>query len=124
MLRRPPGSPLTHTFFPFPTLFRSGDVQRRLRFDVVKGKGVFVLVNLLARQLAAQDAREDVAVVIGLGGVDRHRGLRLVAWACLLGAGGLFGVARGTVAAAERSEERRVGKECVSTCSSRWSPYH
>src|SRR3546814_19716621 len=22
-----------------------------------------------------------------------------------------------------RSEERRVGKECVSTCSSRWSPY-
>src|SRR3546814_11506881 len=24
----------------------------------------------------------------------------------------------------KRSEERRVGKECVSTCSSRWSPYH
>src|SRR3546814_13105094 len=23
-----------------------------------------------------------------------------------------------------RSEERRVGKECVSTCKSRWSPYH
>src|SRR3546814_4276757 len=23
-----------------------------------------------------------------------------------------------------RSEERRVGKECVSTCGSRWSPYH
>src|SRR3546814_16635426 len=23
----------------------------------------------------------------------------------------------------ERSEERRVGKECVSTCRSRWSPY-
>src|SRR3546814_18085486 len=26
--------------------------------------------------------------------------------------------------AATRSEERRVGKECVSTCRSRWSPYH
>ena len=25
---------------------------------------------------------------------------------------------------AARSEERRVGKECVSTCRSRWSPYH
>src|SRR3546814_18281008 len=25
---------------------------------------------------------------------------------------------------ARRSEERRVGKECVSTCRSRWSPYH
>src|SRR3546814_13617195 len=26
--------------------------------------------------------------------------------------------------ASPRSEERRVGKECVSTCRSRWSPYH
>src|SRR3546814_12021688 len=24
----------------------------------------------------------------------------------------------------ERSEERRVGKECLSTCRSRWAPYH
>src|SRR3546814_5694471 len=24
----------------------------------------------------------------------------------------------------QRSEERRVGKQCVSTCRSRWSPYH
>src|SRR3546814_4530178 len=24
----------------------------------------------------------------------------------------------------QRSEERSVGKECVSTCRSRWSPYH
>src|SRR3546814_11823528 len=28
------------------------------------------------------------------------------------------------VSALSRSEERRVGKECVSTCRSRWSPYH
>src|SRR3546814_5163144 len=27
-------------------------------------------------------------------------------------------------ASSSRSEERRVGKECVSTCRSRWSPYH
>src|SRR3546814_2384663 len=27
-------------------------------------------------------------------------------------------------ASLDRSEERRVGKECVSTCRSRWSPYH
>src|SRR3546814_12375050 len=33
------------------------------------------------------------------------------------------GVACGTQDA-NRSEERRVGKECVSTCRSRWSPYH
>src|SRR3546814_10590622 len=30
----------------------------------------------------------------------------------------------GSGGAAYRSEERRVGKECVSTCRSRWSPYH
>src|SRR3546814_17855720 len=30
----------------------------------------------------------------------------------------------GVLASIGRSEERRVGKECVSTCRSRWSPYH
>src|SRR3546814_11586624 len=31
---------------------------------------------------------------------------------------------RAIIIADGRSEERRVGKECVSTCRSRWSPYH
>ena len=30
----------------------------------------------------------------------------------------------GRAATAERSEERRVGKECPQLCRSRWSPYH
>src|SRR3546814_12716418 len=30
----------------------------------------------------------------------------------------------GWILESTRSEERRVGKECVSTCRSRWSPYH
>ena len=29
-----------------------------------------------------------------------------------------------TATGVPRSEERRVGKECVTTCRSRWSPYH
>src|SRR3546814_11581563 len=33
-------------------------------------------------------------------------------------------VARPLILLVIRSEERRVGKECVSTCRSRWSPYH
>src|SRR3546814_4631799 len=33
-------------------------------------------------------------------------------------------VGHGDRAVGARSEERRVGKECVSTCRSRWSPYH
>src|SRR3546814_13379051 len=35
-----------------------------------------------------------------------------------------FAIGHRLDAAVDRSEERRVGKECVSTCSSRWSPYH
>src|SRR3546814_13242514 len=36
-----------------------------------------------------------------------------------------FGLLMGAEnAISARSEERRVGKECVSTCRSRWSPYH
>src|SRR3546814_2835162 len=35
-----------------------------------------------------------------------------------------FGIAVNPEFLRERSEERRVGKECVSTCRSRWSPYH
>src|SRR3546814_10925839 len=45
--------------------------------------------------------------------------------------GGTRGLQRGAqmrtghlLALRERSEERRVGKECVSTCRSWWSPYH
>src|SRR3546814_10720864 len=36
----------------------------------------------------------------------------------------VFSDATYTHVESKRSEERRVGKECVSTCRSRWSPYH
>src|SRR3546814_15363559 len=36
----------------------------------------------------------------------------------------ICGNPRFSVSPDDRSEERRVGKECVSTCRSRWSPYH
>src|SRR3546814_16960790 len=39
-------------------------------------------------------------------------------------AGAAAGVAQPGFGDADRSEERRVGKECVSTCRSRRSPYH
>src|SRR3546814_6846460 len=40
------------------------------------------------------------------------------------GAAGEAVAADGGATARQRSEERRVGKECVSTCRSRWSQYH
>src|SRR3546814_7033119 len=62
--------------------------------------------------------RPAAAIVIGIAGEDRHRPAVQPRQA---------GDHRAAVHAAhleERSEERRVGKECVSTCRSRWSPYH
>src|SRR3546814_3239548 len=41
-----------------------------------------------------------------------------------LGSPGVGTKSRLGTTAENRSEERRVGKECVSTCRSRWSPYH
>src|SRR3546814_7987564 len=45
------------------------------------------------------------------GRASGHQGLR-------------FPCPRPSRSSADRSEERRVGKECVSTCRSRWSPYN
>src|SRR3546814_11780427 len=42
----------------------------------------------------------------------------------LFGIGISLGTALLQTKGAGRSEERRVGQECVSTCRSRWSPYH
>src|SRR3546814_19634223 len=54
--------------------------------------------------------------------------LRLHPWAAPEGARGDVHAAQGrdrrVCRHARRSEERRVGKECVSTCRSRWSPYN
>src|SRR3546814_15559664 len=62
------------------------------------------------------------------GGFEKdHTGLRRYHRADGFGIVGGIEVARGDAVARERagkerSEERRVGKECVSTCRSRWSP--
>src|SRR3546814_4174070 len=53
-------------------------------------------------------------------GADRRA---LLSGRRLLSRGGPRGGAA-ALPAQGRSEERRVGKECVSTCRSRWSPYH
>src|SRR3546814_6931591 len=51
--------------------------------------------------LVRVDAEQAVELVLRLA-YDSHRDVRI----------------------GERSEERRVGKECVSKCRSRWSPHH
>src|SRR3546814_12381448 len=54
-----------------------------------------------------------------LGSVERLQGISQL---CSLGSGDADCLIAAGIAE-QRSEERRVGKECVSTCRSRWSPY-
>src|SRR3546814_20989670 len=71
--------------------------------------------DLLGCRLLSGFAVEAASIRIG----------RQMAAAMAMGAHGAWcGSVWLTTAEAERSEERRVGKECVSTCRSRWSPYH
>ena len=63
------------------------------------------------------------SVFTGLSGLVHTVGQLALCRAFLgLGMGGEW--ASGAALVAERSEERRVGKECVYQCRSRWSPYH
>src|SRR3546814_13716727 len=104
MIRRPPRSTRTDTLFPDTTLFRSEGED-----SVVVGKlGVGEIV-----------LSEQVDMSPG------HRGVRFDGEEQFLP---LSGVRRSEahleVEIVPRSEERRVGNECVSTCRSRWLPYH
>src|SRR3546814_21090180 len=97
MIRRPPRSTRTDTLFPYTTLFRSVRCRRSCR---------------LHRR------HEYAAARLGAGGEPADPHHRRGGGACSPG-GGKFRPRR-----VLRSEERRVGKECVSTCRSRWSPDH
>src|SRR3546814_15656606 len=97
MIRRPPRSTRTDTLFPYTTLFRSHVVGPQLG----RGAPTFVY-DFPASQAALARVRDGDPPV-----AERFE----LFW-------------QGLELANGRSEERRVGKECVSTCRSRWSPYH
>src|SRR3546814_9353811 len=85
--------------------------------------GELILLSVEETRLAARD---DLATAVLAD--NRAAGRRIaVAESCT---GGMVSAALTDIAgssdvfSAGRSEERRVGKECVSTCRSRWSPYH
>src|SRR3546814_12694439 len=114
MIRRPPRSTRTDTLFPYTTLFRSlalreGDRIRWTAND--KARGLFN--SALARVATVESG----AIVVEMA--DRQQ-LRLAEGAPMLSRLDLAY----SLNMHMRSEERRVGKECVSTCRSRWSLYH
>src|SRR3546814_17831542 len=104
MIRRPPRSTRTDTLFPYTTLFRS---RARLLPGVALPVAALALEILLHRRERQrhppgvaerpQAQVDEVAESVGRYLVEQFR---------------------------QRSEGRRGGKECVSTCRSRWSLYH
>src|SRR3546814_15586457 len=120
MIRRPPRSTRTDTLFPYTTLFRSH--QRVTTADALQ------LVDRLGGNDRAGRAdrmadRNAGAVRVDLGRVEAEF-LADRAGLCRERFVGLDHVHRVELQPCARSEERRVGKECVSTCRSRWWPYH
>src|SRR3546814_8031894 len=71
-----------------------------------------------AYEMRISDWSSDVCSSDLCGGGRRHGGARASCARCRLRHAASLQRPRG------RSEERRVGKECVSTCRSRWSTYH
>src|SRR3546814_14393564 len=110
MIRRPPRSTRTDALFPYTTLFRAHVVTVEVIPQAIADQGV--------------DEAEVAHLLAGpqIGGMGR------LAHAFLAAGDDDAAVAVDDRLAAQRhgarSEERRVGKECVSTCRSRWSPYH
>src|SRR3546814_14609328 len=98
MIRRPPRSTRTDTLFPYTTLFRAPGV------GIADPRGVCETVDRQREVRLVVPDRRQLETEVGRTAPRTSR----------------VAVGRGYA----RSEERRVGKECVSTCRARWSPYH
>src|SRR3546814_14718486 len=119
MIRRPPRSTRTDTPFPYTTLFRSigNEANEPLtgtwpqwleNFDHYQ-HNLHQHPDLLAFDPMTEQAEAKVRQAVAEKTPDWSWGVDY------LHRGREYG---------DRSEERRVGKECVSTCRSRWCPYH
>src|SRR3546814_19253581 len=129
MIRRPPRSTRTDTLFPYTTLFRSriaaylcGIAIAIARLACVPHNSPMQIKSLqIGRGLAAMAV---LAFHLSIMVTEPRFNLPPI-FADYTSHGRLgvdfFFVLSGFLM---RSEERRVGKECVSTCSSRWAPYH
>src|SRR3546814_11816829 len=118
MIRRPPRSTRTDTLFPYTTLFRSlprlASIRHFDQFNGYSGQAGSAFPDENDRYAQQKDR--------GLQGYrlpSRHR-------LSHEGGTGAEGTGPGRALGKDRhlrSEERRDGKEGVSTCRSRWSPY-
>src|SRR3546814_16994451 len=120
MIRRPPRSTRTDTLFPYTTLFRSrmatsvstagGAGMGKTWLGHPRGLFLLFFVEMWERfSFYGMRALLIFYLTQHFLFSDRDASYAYGAYMSLIYI---------------RSEERRVGKECVSTCRSRWSPYH
>src|SRR3546814_14238992 len=138
MIRRPTRSTRTDTLFPYTTLFRSllhehGDYQDRAAAEEDDLGDLDIALDRPARRIGP--ALIEVVDEVEPGADRKHDGQRDErAHHILRDVDHAGGEVRHQFNAApyddrrhdggERSDGRRVGKECVSTCRSRWSPFN
>src|SRR3546814_13460983 len=113
MYRRPRRPTRTDTLFPYPTLFRSENRRGRGRDRAARGGALFV------EHRATPAAVEQRLTEAADNGRDERIDQRRQREGCPAD-----DRAERQLRLERRSEERRVGKECVRTCRSRWSPYN
>src|SRR3546814_3133069 len=139
MILRPPRSTLTDTLFPYTTLFRSAHSKDRNSMKLLRNSGNERVIDRLRDWLQPDAAVDFMSPVFSLYAfAEMHDHLSKIGHCrILLGSdsaitNSLYGgpadiAARGKLQGRWLAQDRkstRVGKECVSTCRSRWAPYH
>src|SRR3546814_12190673 len=118
MIRRPPRSKRTDTLFPDTTLFRSVVIADAEDDDAAAHPVAREIDDGVGDRLAVGHMDMLVVERLELGEEEVEVGDLALQPVDLDEIADAIGAHEG------RSEESRVGKECVSTCRSRWSPYH
>src|SRR3546814_16461226 len=119
MIRRPPRSTRTDTLFPYTTLFRSLWKDAQAMLDRVVAEK-WLTAKAVAGLWPCRREIDDVVVTEQT--TDGPRDIRIPFLRQQIAK--REGRANMCLADFIRPDERRVGNECVSTCRSRWSPYH
>src|SRR3546814_17812961 len=120
MIRRPPRSTRTDTLFPYTTLFRSCEPRRAI--------GAAQLAIHVERHIEHREKNRDLAedrqVQQSHHDEQQQHERNRVSYEdeMIIGVKAPAERKEQPHEGQRRSEERRVGKECVSTCRSRWSP--
>src|SRR3546814_16362000 len=126
MIRRPPRSTRTDTLFPYTTLFRSAGYSRSGHQPPSMTDTTHI--DTPAPTFSDFGLHPSVLQAVTETGYTTPTPIQAQAMPMVMDGRDVMGRRKPERAKQRllrcRSEERRGGKECVSTCRFRWSPYH